>query len=138
MKFNLSNPIEVQKAKVRFEYLILNQANIDLVKISPKRTIQQNKFLHVIITLFGIHVGYTIEEAKTHLKRACGFCTYEVKGEKFLKQTRDMDPAEMTSFIDWIRNYSANQCGYYLCSPDEYIQNQSYFDNEIESVKEYL
>ena len=137
MKFDLENSLEVQKAKTRFDYLVSQKAKIDLLKINPKRSTNQNSYLHVCITLFGIHVGLTIEEAKTHLKRSCGFMVYDKNGEKFLKMTSKMDSLELTEFIGWIRNYASDN-GLYIPNSEEYYDNKFYFDREIESNKEYL
>ena len=110
---------------------------IELKERKTKRTIKQNSYLHVIISLFSINIGYTLEEAKTHLKRHCNFMIYKKGGESFLKSTAVLDTKELTDFIEWIRNYSSEN-GFYLPSPEEYIENQVYINQEIERHKEYL
>ena len=137
MKFDLSNHLEVSKARTRFDFLVDQGAKIDLIKISPKRTNPQNNYIHVLFSLFGAYIGLTLEESKSFLKRACPFGTYEKMGERFEIKTSEMDTMEFTIFIDWIRNYSSNQ-GCYLPTPDEFRERQFYFEQEIESVKQYL
>lgn len=137
MKYNLNNPVDIQKASIKFDKLCQDKKEIELKEIRPIRSLQQNKYLHVLFALFGIEFGYTIDEAKTLLKRECNFMSYEKNGKKFLRHTSQMQTDELTKFIDWIRTYSA-QNGLYLLTSDEYITNRIMIDNQIEIHKEYL
>lgn len=103
----------------------------------PKRTLSQNRYLHVCISLYATEFGYTLEESKTHLKRACPWMRYEKNGEVFLKSTSGMDSGELTAFIDWIRNY-ASAAGLYIPTPEEYIENQYDIEVHIEKHRAYL
>lgn len=137
MKYDLSKEQDRISAQVRLNKLKADGSMIELKKLNPKRTIQQNSYIHVIFALFGIEFGYTLDEAKTLLKRECNFMTYEKSGTKFLRHTSQMQTDELTKFIDWIRTYSA-QNGLYLPTPEEYREGQAYIDNQITSHKEYL
>lgn len=137
MKYDLSQDIDRSKAVVKFSAMLNDDKIIELKEVKKGRTIKQNSYLHVLISLFSIEFGYTLEESKTHLKRVCQFMVYEKNGEKFLKQTSKMDTAELTNFIEWIRNYSSQQ-GLYLPTSEEYLTNQVQIDREIESQKQYL
>ena len=133
----LSLPADLEKFKFYFDKLQSYQGMIELRKINKPRTIQQNKFLHVLITLFAIETGYTSDEAKTLLKRECEFMRYEKNGNIFLKRTRDLDTKYLAEFITWIRNY-AGMNGIYLPSSDEYFRNWSEIEKTIEMNKSYL
>lgn len=139
MKLDLSKPFDINRAKVYLEKLSLDGKQIELKEIRKARTIQQNKYLHVCISLFAIHFGYNLEEAKTHLKRSCDFMRY-VKpqtDETFLKRTRDMDTKELTGFIEWIINHAGiNGC--HIPTPEEYKTNQFEIDKEIDRHNKYL
>ena len=137
MKYSTSKPIERKKAIVRFKMLLEQEKDIELKEVRKKRTIKQNSYLHVVISLFAIEFGYTLEEAKTHLKRCCSFMVYQKDGESFLKRTRDMNTKELTEFIEWVRNYSAEK-GCYIPSAEEYLENQYSIDRDIQMNKEYL
>lgn len=137
MKYKLSDKLDRQKAIIKFQGLIEEKKDVEIKEIRNKRTIKQNAYLHICVSLFGIQFGYTIEESKTHLKRNCNFMVYDKEGERFLKQTRGMDSKELTDFIDWIRNYSAQQ-HYYIPTADEYLENRISIDQEIDSHKQYL
>lgn len=137
MKADLSNNFELKKAETYFNKLKEGRAKIELTKKKEKRTVRQNAYLHVCISLFAIEYGYTLEEAKTLLKRECNFMTYEKNGSKFLKRTRDLDTEKLTHFIEWIRTYSSKN-GYYIPTSEEYITNSFEIDRMIEAQKNYL
>ena len=137
MKYNLENSFDVERAKTYFNKLLSDKSKIEIIKNREVRTIKQNAYLHVCITLFGINFGYTIEEAKTHLKRTCNFMTYEKNNEKFLRKTSELDTLELTVFIDWIRNYSSDN-GCYIPDANEYLMNKFEIDKEIEKNNLHL
>jgi len=137
MLFDLSKPIDNKSFRDYANFLISKEYKVSLQKIVPKRTIQQNKYLHVCISIFAIEFGYTLEEAKTLLKRLCDFMRYEKNGNKFLKKTGLLDSNDLTKFIEWIRNY-AGMNGLYIPTSEEYISNRFEIDREIEKSKQYL
>lgn len=137
MKYDTSQDIQKNKAIARFNKLVKDGKKIELKEVKQPRSLNQNSYLHVCINIFAVHFGYTSKEAKTHLKRACQFMVYEKNGEKFLKNTHTMDSKELTEFIDWTRNYSA-QNGCYIPTAEEYLTNQFEIDREIDQNKGYL
>lgn len=58
MQYELSNHIDLQKAKDRFNFLIENKADIELKKLSDKRTSQQNRALHK----FFVMISFALNE----------------------------------------------------------------------------
>lgn len=137
MKLDLKKDFEANKAKTYFNTLLNKQSNIELKEIKNKRSVKHNAYLHVCITLFAIEFGYTLQEAKTLLKRECEFMRYKKNKTVFLKETKKMLSDELSKFIEWIRNYSSSK-GCYIPSSDEYITNRFDIDKEIDKHKEYL
>lgn len=137
MKLDLSKQYDINKANVHFNMLLKKGKKIELKEIRKTRSIKHNAYLHVCIQLFSIHFGYTLEESKTHLKRTCDFMRYEKEGEIFLKQTSKMDSKELSEFVEWIRNYSADN-GCYIPTSEEYLSDKFNIDKEINSNKEFL
>ena len=137
MIYDLSNTVDTKRAKLKFDQLIEDKKTINLSLKQKSRSISQNAYLHVCISLFAIEFGYSLDEAKTLLKGECHFMNYEKNDFRFLKQTRDMDTIELTSFIEWIRDYSAKQ-SCYIPTPEEYITNQFEIDREIQRNKSHL
>ena len=137
MKFNTEIETDVIKLKDYFNKLLSQKGIIELKKVRKVRSLSQNAYLHVCITLYAINFGSTLNEAKTDLKRMCPFMVYEKNSKKYLKETHKLDSKEMTNFIDWIRNHSSQQ-GCYIPSANEYLLNKSGIDNEMENYRQYL
>ncbi len=137
MLLDLSLILDQKKAKVYFDKLIVKNAKIELKKIQPNRSISQNSYLHVVISLYAIEFGYTLNETKTDLKRLCEFMVYEKNGSKYLKETSKMNSQEVGEFISWIRTYAGIN-GLYILSPEEYKKNKFNIDKEINNHKTYF
>lgn len=138
MKYSLSNSYDANSARVYLDNLINDGRNIEISVIRDKRSISQNAYMHVVISLWAIHHGYTLAEAKDLLKDLCPFMNYEKNGHRFRVATSGQDSKQASEFVEWIRNYSAKESGHYIPTPDEYYMNRSRIDNEIERAKEYL
>lgn len=137
MKYDTSIEYEANQARTNLEHLISKEKLIEQKEIRQKRSISQNAYYHVCVSLYAVYFGSTINEAKTDLKRYCDFMQYERNGRRYLKETRGMDSKELTDFIDWIRNYSAKG-GCYIPDANEYLQNRYAIDKEIEQNKQYI
>ncbi len=136
MKYDLSNAVDLNRFETRVLSLKSNKKRIELKEVKEKRSIKQNSYLHVVLSLYGICFGYTLQESKTDLKRWYGLI-YEKDGKKYLKSTRELDSKELTDFIEFIREKAAQE-GQYIPTADEYLQDQFRIDKEIEQNKNYL
>ena len=137
MIYDTSQELQVNKLLSRLDALLSKKCIIELTEKKNSRTISQNSYLHVCITLFAIESGNHLEDMKYLLKKSCSFMhTFDGENIK-TKRTRDLDTTQMTDFIEWIRTFSAMQ-GNYIPTPDEYIQNKFAIDSEIEKFKQYL
>lgn len=136
-KYNFNTPYDINQAKIKLDWLIEHNKLVEIKEIRAKRSLSQNSYLHVVITLWGIYMGLTINESKTDLKRACHFMSYEKKGKTYLVETHKQDSKQLTEFIDWIRTMSS-QNGLYIPSSEEYLENKYRIDKEIDQNKEYL
>ena len=137
MYLDLKDKTEVKKAETYLTKLIESESKIELKAIQKSRTIKLNSYLHVCITLYAIHFGYTLYEAKTYLKRQCAFMVYEKNNDKYLKQTSKLDNTECSKFVEWVRNFSS-QNGCYIPDAEEYKKNKFTIDKEINNNKQYL
>lgn len=135
--YNLKNQFGIQQAKEYLERLIKAEAKIKIEKVSGKRSLSQNAYLHVLFTLYGLEVGLTIDESKDFVKRSCPFMTYSKKDTIFVKKTSRLDTKEMTDFIDWFRNWSSKQ-EIYLPGADEYKFKYDEIISHIEANRQYL
>ena len=136
MKLDLSNDFERKKGIAYFKKLLDQKAKVEVKKVSEKRSINQNSYLHVCLNLSGIYFGYTLEEVKYLFKKNFGL-VYTKNNEQFIRSSADLDTKEMTDFIDFIREQNSIE-GNYIPSPEEYLKNQFAIDKEIENNKNFL
>ena len=93
----------------------------------PKRTTQQNKYLHTLLGFFACETGNTLEYVKqNYYKKLVNPAIFTRRiNDKFLgevevlRSSTDLDTAEMTMSIERFRNWASAECGVYLPSPDE-------------------
>jgi len=137
MIYNSSIQEDRKRAETRFESLINNGRKFELKEVKPMRTLNQNSYLHVLFSLYGVENGYTLIESKSLVKRSCPFMVYESNGIKFVKETSKLDVQEMIDFIEWFRDWSGQQ-GCYLPSVDEYKSSHDHFNREIERCSNFL
>lgn len=136
MKLDLSQPFDLQRAKEYFKKLIESESKIELKKYSPKRSLSQNAYLHVLFQYIALETGYTTEQAKVLMKRRFGsFMVETINGEKFLVSTASLDSSQLTQFIDFIRQYASEEMEIYLLSADDYKFNRFEVEKELQGVK---
>ena len=108
MKYNTTYPAEATRAKEYLDQLIEKKALVEVTKISPRRSLNQNSYLHLLLGAFGAHFGYTTEEAKLvykQLNKDLYFYEKEVRGKKweFMRSSADLTKEEMTKSIETLR-----------------------------------
>jgi hypothetical protein len=141
-------PKDTEKFKTAFEKLTEYVGRVELKKLHPKRSLNQNNYLHLILGWFAIENGYNLNEAKqiykalnddiyfytqSHIKVNPEFKQHV---SFFCKSSAELTTKEMTDSIEKFRDWSAEN-GCYLPAPNE----QNFLDhiqNEIEKHKEYL
>jgi hypothetical protein len=137
MYLDFANEIDVKRGENHLRKLIESKSKSEVRGISGKRTVKLNSYLHVCIDLYAIYFGSTSEEAKTDLKRLCSFMVYKKNGSKYLKETKKLNNDDCSKFVEWIRNFSA-QNGCYIPDAEEYKTNKYTIDKEINNHKQYL
>jgi hypothetical protein len=145
MLLDLSNPLDVEKIKTRVDFLIKKKKVVDLTEKKPQRSIQQNRYLHVILGYFGCQTGDTLEYVKREYFKILVNPTLFIieKQDKFLgkikilRSSSDLNTEEMTTAIERFRNWSAGEAGVYLPSPEDSLQVQQ-MEIEIEHNKRFI
>ena len=136
--YNLKDSKKVEQITAYMSKLISDGAMVELKRITTKRTLDQNAYIHVLFNLFGLEFGYTLTEAKTIVKRHfADIFVYEKNGTKFLGHTSEMNTKQMTDFIDRFRRWSESE-GCYLPTPDEYRGKYDYYQNIVNINREFL
>lgn len=127
MKYDLSNPVSLDKFNFRVAQLTEKGSFVELKKISTPRSNQQNKYLHVLLAYFASEYGELTDYIKDVMfkqtvnpelfKRTY---TNKVTGVErvYWRSTSELDSAEMTQAIERFRDYASKEAGIYLPSPD--------------------
>ena len=137
MRFNLKNKPEQEQATNYLSELIQKEADVRITKVIKKRSLSQNSYLHLILSYFGQHFGYTLDETKILYKQLNPTTfVYRKGGHTFLRSSADLDTMVMTKSIDRFRDQS-KQMGFPLPSPDE-REWLARIENEVEKAEYYL
>ena len=145
MIYDLKNPLQCENFKTRVNNLYKNQKVVELTEKKPVRTIQQNKYLHVIIGYFASQYGCTLEYAKqNYYKILCNKNIFvRETDDKYLgkvtviRSSASLDTSEMTTAIERFRNWASAEAGIYLPEPHE-SEMLTYAQQELERYKQYL
>lgn len=137
MKYHLSNPKEHDEAFTYLTKLAEKEAVVEVKRILPVRSLNQNNYLHLLLGAFGQHFGYELQEAKLIYKEINkGIYAYGKKGRTFYRSSADLNKEDMAKTIDAFMRKSSEQ-GYDLplATDQEWLRQIS---NEIERSKYYL
>ena len=145
MRYNGSNPLHAMQARQRLEKLIREGKIFDLTEKKPKRTLNQNSYLHLILAYFACQTGNTLQWVKReYYKKLVNPSTFIRERDdpylgrvKYLRSSADLETDEMTLTIDRFRNWSASEAGVYLPAPDD-LRLMELAEIEIERNKEYI
>ena len=122
MKYDLSNELDLKKAKVYFARLQVQQRKVELKEIKKPKNLKPQKYLRVCIKAYAEHFDYTTKEAEVRLKRKAPGMIYTKHGEKFLRPIEDLTDTQLSDFIDFVRS-EANELGLYIETADEHLAN---------------
>lgn len=145
MRYDGSNELHAAQARARLEKLIRDRKVFDLTEKKPQRSLNQNAYLHVLISYFACQTGNTEKWVKReYYKKLVNPSLFIREREdrflgkvKYLRSSADLTTEEMTLSIDRFRNWSAESAGIYLPSPDE-DRLISLMKMEIERNKEFI
>lgn len=145
MIYNTSNPLDKANFFARSRKLAESGKVIELTEKKPRRSLPQNKYLHVLLAYFGTQTGNTLEWVKhQYYKKLVNPDLFIREKEdkylgriKVLRSSADLDTSEFSLSVERFRNWASQEAGIYLPSADEYIIIQQ-MEIEIERNKEYL
>ena len=145
MIYNLSSPLDKANFLLRAKKLAESGVIVDLTEKKPRRSLPQNKYLHVILAYFGAQTGNTTEWVKQqYYKKLVNPDLFIREKEdkylgriKVLRSSADLDTSEFSLSIERFRNWAAQEVGIYIPSADEAILIQQ-MEIEIERNKEFL
>jgi hypothetical protein len=144
MIFDPKKELDKKRAVDRINHFIAKGKVFELTEKKEKRTIRQNRYMHLIFSWFALETGYTEEEVKQEIfkKIVNANLFYEgehgqlVKIERW-RSTSDLDTGELTVAIDRFRNYASKEAGIYLPEPKDLPLLRD-IEIEIQNNKQYL
>lgn len=145
MIYNLSSPLDKANFLLRAKKLAESGVIVDLTEKKPRRSLPQNKYLHVILAYFGTQTGNTLEWVKQqYYKKLVNPDIFIREKEdkylgriKVLRSSADLDTSEFSLSIERFKNWAAQEAGIYIPSADEAILIQ-HMEIEIERNKDFL
>lgn len=145
MIYDTSNPLDNANFLLRAKKLAEIGKIVELTEKKPRRSLPQNKYLHVILAYFGTQTGNTLEWVKQqYYKKLVNPDLFIREKEdkylgkiKVLRSSADLDTSEFSLSIERFRNWAAQEASIYIPSSDEAILIQQ-MEIEIERNKEYL
>ena len=143
--YDTSNPLDKANFLLRAKKLAESGKIVELTEKNPRRSLPQNKYLHVILAYFGTQTGNTLEWVKQqYYKKLVNPDLFIREKEdkylgkmKVLRSSADLDTSEFSLSIEKFRNWAAQEAGIYIPSADEAILIQQ-MEIEIERNKEFL
>ena len=145
MWYNLKNAVELQRFRDRCVELQNKTAMVELVE-KKSRSIQSNKYLHLMLSSFGLQFGYTLDEVKTHFYKLTankdifvreGIDKFTGEIYTYLRSSADLTQDEMSKSIDNFRAWSKEETGFDFPSSDEYIA-LLHIRHDVENQQKYL
>ena len=145
MLYNLSSPLDVQNARTRLEMLVKRGCTIELSEKKAKRSLSQNRYLHLLLGYFASQTGNTLEWVKQqYYKKLCNPDIFIGEREdlflgrvKYVRSSADLRTDEMNLSIERFRNWSATEAGIYL--PEATSEEEiAALQVEVERYKTYL
>ena len=145
MIYNLSSPLDKANFLLRAKKLAESGVIVDLTEKKPRRSLSQNKYLHVILAYFGTQTGNTLEWVKQqYYKKLVNPDLFIREKEdkylgriKVLRSSADLDTSEFSLSIERFRNWAAQTAGIYIPSSKEHYLIQQ-MEIEIERNKKFL
>lgn len=142
MLYNLKNSIEEKAARVKLDFLASKGETVEITRKSPKRSLQINKYLHVLLGIVALDYHDTIEYVKLEIyKKLYNKDIFETVKENKTgsrtawKSSSELTTAEMALSIERLRNGYARDNGLYLPDANEDL---TCYENEIEKAKRWL
>lgn len=145
MIYDTSNPLDKANFLLRANKLAESGKVIELTEKKPRRSLPQNKYLHVLLAYFGTQTGNTLEWVKQqYYKKLVNPDLFIREKEdkylgkiKVLRSSADLDTSEMSLSVERFRNWAAQEAGIYIPSANEAILIQQ-MEIEVERNKEFL
>lgn len=143
--YDLSNPLDKANFILRANKLAEGEKIVELKEKKPRRTLNQNSYLHICLSYFASQTGNRMEWVKQqYFKKTVNPSIFIRQKEdkligttSYLRSSADLDTEEMTTAVERFRNWASMEAGIYIPSPEEHLL-VSQMETEIERNKEFI
>ena len=144
MIFDLNNQYDRETFKNKVNDMYSKRLIVELKKVSPKRSIKQNSYLHLILSFFASETGYSLDDVKYGIFK--GIVNKDLfkrtkagrRGEiEYTRSSSDLTAEEMTLAITRFRDYSSSVAGIYIPSPSD-SENLVHIQRQVERDREFI
>lgn len=143
--YDLSQALAREQFKERCNYLYRKACRVELTEKKGLRTIQQNSYLHLILSYFALQYGERMEYVKQELFKRRVNHTYfarehtdKVFGKVLvLRSSASLTTKEMTESIERFRDWAVQEAGIYLPAPNEQTLIGE-MEREVEDNKRWI
>lgn len=145
MWFNLKNAFELETFRAKVAKLESKGAMVEL-KEKRGRSLNQNAYLHLLLSAFGLQYGYTLDEVKTHFYKLVvnkdmflreGIDKFTGECYKYLRSSADLTKDEMSKSISDFKVWAKEEAGFDFPDSDEYIA-LLHIQHDIERQQNYI
>ena len=128
MRYDFSRQFDPQRARTQLESIIKRKGMCEILEKRYKRTVQQDRYLHLILGWFAAETGNTRDYVKTeYYKKRCNSEVFvQKKYDELLKEevqtlrsSSQLNTKEMTDTVENFRNWASMEAGIYLPAPNE-------------------
>ena len=135
----------IQNLFFSLEMLVKRGCTIELSEKKAKRSLSQNRYLHLLLGYFASQTGNTLEWVKQqYYKKLCNPDLFIGEREdlflgrvKYVRSSSDLRTDEMNLSIERFRNWSAAEAGIYLPEATSEAEIAA-LQVEVERYKTYL
>lgn len=141
MKYSTANPTDSAKAYAYLGQLVADKKVVDIKEVKPRRSLNQNSYLYLLIGAFSLATGNSLQDSKAIYKWVNKELYYSRKkmgtdAFTIIRSSADLNKEEMAQSIDRFMSWSAEH-GYPLPpATDAGLLMQ--IENDLESNRRYL
>lgn len=142
----MSNVMDIESARTKLEGLVKRGVLIELSEKKPRRSLNQNNYLHLILAYFACRSGNTLDWVKmNYYKLECNRQLFVrerwdetlQKSVAYVRSTADLTTEEMSLSIDRFKDWSVQVAEIALPDADDEAQIAA-AQVEVERNKRFL
>jgi len=134
VSYDLSNDFKRRQFEADVAQHLENRDYVTLARVAKPRSTNQNRYLHALLGLLSVYTGFTLEEIKSIAKRKFAG-KYTKDGVNFIRETKNMNKEEMTTFIEKLRLWGIQDIGCPMPTVEEWQSNWKAINEQINQFK---